>query len=172
MSSVLGIDVSSHAIDLVKLDEETTSALWLRVPLDGATSFDRLRQIPLAMPHGSFYDNVYLAAIERPKTRFMPSAAALFPVFGAVVACLPAALELWDVPPTAWRHGLGLKGNAKKEECALKVIRLLQIGDDGILTLNWPQDAYDAYAIAFYARELNSRGIALDQAREKQLTVI
>lgn len=175
MSSVLGIDVSSHAIDLIQLDETSTAAEWTRLPLAGATSFDRLRQVADVMPSASWYDDTYLIAIERPKTRFMPSAAALFPIFGAVIAHLPATLPVWDVSPTDWRRGLGLKGNAKKDECAARVGEIIR---PTIITTRyreiieeWPQDAFDAYAVAFYARELNARGIALEEAREKQLQI-
>ncbi len=169
---VLGIDVSSHAIDLILLNETGVKATWINLQLEGKTSFDRLRRIPEQMPPAAFYDTCYLAAIERPKTRFMSSAAALFPVFGAVVAHLPTDLEVWDVPPTTWRHGLALKGNAKKHEVAEAVCKLASNGAPDHPIWNWSQDAYDAYAVAYYARELNTRGVALDEAREKQLTVV
>jgi Holliday junction resolvasome RuvABC endonuclease subunit len=97
----------------------------------------------------------------------MPSAAALFPVFGAVLACLPNELEVWDITPAQWRHGLGLKGNATKDECAIVVDDLRGAGSP-----DWPQDPIDAYAVAYYTRELNRRGIALDDARQKQLAII
>lgn len=162
MTAVLGIDVSSHAIDLIRLDESTGAADWTRLELHGKTAFDRLRQVPAVMPHGSFYDGVYLAGIETPKTRFMPSAAALFPVYGAVVACLPARLEVWGVHPKSWRHALGLPGNATKEQVAQAVNELLFVtaGMGGFGYVGWPQDAKDAYAVALYARDTNAAGIA------------
>jgi len=168
MSVVVGIDLSSHAIDLVRLDETANRAEWVRLPLEGATSFERCRSVAPAMATlgSGFYDDVYLAAIERPKTRFMPSAAALFPVFGAVLVSLPAALPVWDVSPGDWRKGLGLKGNATKEECAGRCIELGAPEE-----WEYP-DPYDAFAVAFFARELNSRGLtsaaALSGAHEEQ----
>lgn len=174
MSAVLGIDVSSFAIDLVKLDETTNEATWERLPLTGKTAFDRLRQVHVQMHSDAWYDDCYLAAIERPKTRSFVSASALWPVFGAVVALLPPGLLVWDVPPTAWRQELGLPGNASKDECATAVDLLR--GDlapcptttgcdcDGecdkwLTWREWPQDAFDAYAVAYYARENNRRAI-------------
>lgn len=159
MSHVLGIDVSSHAIDMVKLDEETNRAEWTRHVLKGKTAFDRLRQVAAAMPPASYYDDVYLTAIETPKTRFMPSAAALFPVYGAVIAHLPARMLVWDVHPKTWRHALGLAGNATKEQVAVAVRDLwlddLRPGE----VRNWSQDALDAYAVALYARDTNRAGV-------------
>lgn len=159
MSCVLGIDLSSNAIDLVILDETTNKGTWLRCDLRGKTFFERLRAVPAAMPRWGFYEDqgVYLAAIETPKTRFMPSAAALFPVYGAVIACLPRALPVWDVHPTAWRQTLGLAGNATKQAVADAVHAIDDDSPDPIW--EWPQDALDAYAIARYARDTNAAGI-------------
>jgi Holliday junction resolvasome RuvABC endonuclease subunit len=173
MPSVLGIDISSRAIDFVRLDETTNDATWERLELTGETSFERLRSIGDAGRWDiAWFEDVYLAIIERPKTRFMPSAAALFPVFGAVVALLPAKLELWEVAPTTWRHGLGLKGNAKKAEVAEAVRRLACGAEPEHPILDWPQDAYDAYAVAYWARAINQRGLDLDAAKDKQLVIV
>lgn len=173
VSSVLGIDVSSRAIDFVWLDETTNEAAWKRVELTGETSFERLRSIPTqGRWNSNYFSDCYLAIIERPKTRFMPSAAALFPVFGAVVALLPSQLELWEVAPTTWRHGLGLKGNAKKAEVAEAVRRIACGAEPEHPILNWSQDAYDAYAVAYWARAINQRGLDLDAAKEKQLVIV
>lgn len=175
MSTVLGIDLSSKNIDLVWLDEDGPAARWERLPLGTAKTpaFERLRNVPgqLRRAIAREGENCYLAAIERPKTHSFVSAAACFPVFGAVVACLPPGLEVWDVAPAQWKQGLGLKGNASKEECAAAVRDLwlddLKAGE----IRTWSQDALDAWAVAYYARELNTRGVSLEQAREKQLVL-
>lgn len=161
MSSVLGIDLSSFAIDLVRLDEETNAAEWTRVTLgtDKTPALDRLRNVALLMPPPSFYDEVYLAAIEVPYgTGQAGTQAKLNRVFGAVLACLPQSLHVWDVMPGAWRKELGLPGNASKTECAVAVQRLRRAQDVYPRSLEvWPQDALDAYAVAFYARTVNER---------------
>ncbi len=166
MAAVLGIDLSSKNIDLVWLDEDGPGARWERLPLAGPTSFARCRAVRAAMPPASAYEGCYLAAIERPRTQSMVSAAALFPVFGAVLACLPAALEVWDVLPQHWKQGLGLGGNASKHEAACAVDDLRGVGSP-----DWPQDALDAWAVAYYARELNARGVGAEEARERQLVL-
>lgn len=159
MSVVLGIDVSSHAIDLVRIDENTGEAVWDRCKLHGRTGFDRLRNVGRAMPRwaSGWYDAVLLAAIETPKTGFLKSAGTLFPVYGAVVACLPptSTLEVWDVHPLHWRHGIDLPGNASKAQVAARVRELYPPADEW----QWPQDACDAYAVARYALTTHQRGI-------------
>jgi Holliday junction resolvasome RuvABC endonuclease subunit len=159
MSSVLGIDLSTRAIDLVKLDESTNAATWTRVELEGKTALERLRNITKDSihRHTGFWDDVYLVGIEAPMSRQQPGTLAkLSRVFGAVVACLPPLLEVWEVSPVAWRKELGLPGNASKEECA-DAVRNIHMS---ITSYNWPQDALDAYAVAYYARQVNARGIA------------
>lgn len=171
MSSVLGIDLSTKAIDLVRLDETTNRADWTRIELEGKSAFDRLRHLPLMMRHPAYgldFDDVYLAAIEAPMSRGQSGTLAkLSRVFGAVVACLPPALEVWEVAPAAWRKELGLSGHASKEEVARSVRSLMAVYGDTTITFDfthpcfqWPQDALDAYAIAYYARQVNARGVA------------
>ena len=156
MSSVLGIDLSSKAVDLVKLDETTNQATWRRVELEGKTAFERLRSISYRMPFRAYLDDVYLIAIEAPMSRGQPGTLAkLSRVFGAVLMWIPSGFEVWEVSPVAWRKELGLPGNASKEEAAFAVDDLRGPG-----TPDWPQDALDAYAVAYYAREQNRRGIA------------
>jgi hypothetical protein len=155
MSSVLGIDISSHHVDFVTLDETTSDAEWTRVRLVGSDAFVRLRDTAWQMPSRGWLEDhgVYLVAVEVPKTRFLKSAAALFPVYGAVVAAFPADVEVWDVHPVKWRDELGLPGNAPKDVCAA---RCVELGAPE----SWPQDAFDAFAVAFYARAVNARAVA------------
>lgn len=155
MSAVLGIDVSSFAIDMVLLDENTNQTVWDHIPLEGATAFDRLRDVPRRMPRWSWYDDIYLAAIEAPMGRGEGGTQAkLNHVFGAVVACLPRGLQtVWQVAPHEWRKELGLPGNAVKQVCAARAVELGAYPD-------WAdQNAYDAWAVAWYARQVNARAI-------------
>ena len=154
MSVVLGVDLSTMAVDLVRLDENTNEGHWDHLHLEGKTAFDRLRQVRRVMPGASFYDDVYLVAVEAPMSRGQAGTLAkLSRVFGAIMACLPAHLLVWEVMPAAWRGELGLSARASKEECQEAVLRLGA-------PYGWRSpDAYDAYAIALYARELNARAI-------------
>jgi hypothetical protein len=174
MSRILGIDLSSFNVDLVALDEDTNAAVWTRLRLgtDKDSALDRLRRVAEAMPPASFYDDIYLAAVESPYgTRLeRGTQAKLNRVFGAVCACLPARVHLWEVMPGDWRKELGLKGNASKEECAEVVRALWRYVPAGGRWHGIPQDALDAYAVAYYAREHNHRGVAETlAARELEL---
>ena len=158
LSTVLGIDLSSRAVDLVKLDETTNAATWQPLYLEGASAFERLRDVHDYMRAVAF-DDVYLVAIEAPMSRGQPGTLAkLSRVFGAVVACIPRELEVWEVAPAAWRKELGLPGNASKDECAeaVEILGRIYLSTG----LRWSQDALDAYAVAYYAREVNARGVA------------
>jgi Holliday junction resolvasome RuvABC endonuclease subunit len=172
VSRVLGIDLSSFNVDLVTLDEDSDAAGWTRVALgtDKDSALDRLRRVAEAMPPASFYEDIYLAAVESPYgTRLeRGTQAKLNRVFGAVCACLPARVHLWEVMPGDWRKALGLKGNASKEECA-EAVRALWLAVPGSAG-DVPQDALDAYAVAYYAREHNHRGVTETlAARELEL---
>lgn len=159
MSRVLGIDLSSFAVDLVAIDEEGDEAVWHRVTLgdDKVPALDRLRSVPGRMPPASFYDDVYLVAIEAPYGRGEAGTQAkLNRVFGAVIASLPVGLLVWEVTAGDWRKGLGLKGNATKEECAAAVTLLWRYA---ATHFDVPQDALDAFAIARYARDVNAAGV-------------
>jgi len=171
VSGVLGIDLSTNAVDLVRLDGETDNARWMRLDLKGGeklTALERLRRVAGLMPSASFYDDVYLVAVEAPYgTGQAGTLAKLSRVFGAVVACIPQRLEVWEVMPGDWRKELGLGGNASKEECALRVCSLRH---QALVRWNvehwphamwevWPQDALDAWAVAYYARQVNQREV-------------
>lgn len=156
MSVVVGVDLSTVAVDLVRLDETGNDAHWEHLHLEGKTAFDRLRQVRRVMPGPSWYDDVYLVAVEAPMSRGQSGTLAkLSRVLGAVVACVPAPLVVWEVAPAAWRRELGLSGHASKEQVAEAVDDLR-----GLARTLWPQDALDAYAVAYYARELNARALA------------
>ena len=170
MSRVLGIDLSSFNVDLVAIDETTDFASWARLELgsDKVHALDRLRQVPVLMPTTSFYDDIYLVAIEEPYgSNQAGTQAKLNRVLGAVLACIPQEVQVWTVMPGDWRKALGLPGNASKEEAALAVCALRQ---DELVRWNvehwphrewevWPQDACDAYAVARCARDRNARAV-------------
>jgi Holliday junction resolvasome RuvABC endonuclease subunit len=155
VSCVVGIDLSTRAVDLVRLDETSNQGTWDHLHLEGKTALERLRQVPRVMPRRSLYwESVYLIAVEAPMSRGQQGTMAkLSRVLGAIVACLPAGVEVWEVAPVQWRKELGLSGHASKETCAEAVVELG--APAGWLT----QDAYDAYAVAYYARQVNARAL-------------
>ncbi len=155
MSVCVGIDLSSKAVDLVRLDENKDEATWVRLLLDGAKAWDRIRQIRGLMPPGSmFWDDVYLVAIERPFIRAGQDVVRL--AEGAVLACIPAHLQAWEVSVSQWKKALGIPIREKPDASAFPGM-LYTSGPNGEV---WPQDAFDALGVALYARETNANGIA------------
>ena len=153
-----------------KKEETSDDAEWIRLALgtDKISALDRLRQVPLLMPRNSFYEDIYLVAIEEPYgSNQAGTQAKLNRVLGAVLACVPQEVQVWTVMPGDWRKALGLAGNASKEEAALAVCALRQAA---LARWNvehwphrewevWPQDACDAYAVARCARDRNNRAV-------------
>jgi Holliday junction resolvasome RuvABC endonuclease subunit len=156
MSSVLGIDLSSFAVELVKLDETTSAAGWTHVHLHGGNALQRLRDLPRQMPRwgSGWYDDVYLVAIEAPySTGQAGTLAKLSRVFGAITMCVPPRLEIWEIAPHDWRRELELPGNATKERGNARAVELGAPRD-------WKdENAYDAFSVAWCARQINDRGI-------------
>jgi hypothetical protein len=168
-SSVVGVDLSSKALDLVKLDESSNRAEWVRVELAGKTAWERtlnVREKLRDYSHLGWWDDVYLVAIEAPMG-FRSNA--LDRVVGAVAASLPYRLRsperCWVVRPDEWKQGLGLKAKPTAED-----MRRLTEGKER-LWASLPdvydeagrQNGRDAYCLAMWARDTNAKAVA-DQA--------
>lgn len=165
--NVVGIDLSTRAIDLVKLAENDNSAEWVRCDLAGPTAWERALAARDAISGsdgsgprdpkwgtlGGWWDDVYLVAIETPVN---DQKRVLRLIQGAVIASLPTRLRqphsCWDVHPSTWKAGLGLKGKPTEEDIFRMTGRVEPIGAD--------QNARDAYCLAMYARDLNARAVA------------
>ena len=148
---VVGIDLSSRAVDLVRLDENNDEAEWVSVPLVGQNAWDRTRTIPSAMPAASWWSETYLVAIEQP---FGPSRLAqsvLMRAQGAILASIPDRITVWEVRPEVWKKHVGVAPRDKPSWSAFPP----SFFDD-----YWPQDARDALGVALYARGTNAAGIA------------
>jgi hypothetical protein len=106
------------------------------------------------MPSRSWPEDrgVYLAAIEKPTAASFVSAAAQFPVFGAVAVSLPASLMVWSLSPAEWKRELGVRLQTKPsvDEIAAVVCEV---------AYSWPQDALDACGVAYAAWEINGRAV-------------
>lgn len=149
---IAGVDFSSRFVDIVKLDETTDAATWHRFPLEGSDAFDRARSVGLAVPGRamSFWDDILAVGIEDPRGY---GAGSLYRVQGAVLSCVPAGTLVQPWIPSAWRKAVGLKGNASKEDVWYHAHGYRKGG-----SMNWPQDACDAYCIALATRSLLQHG--------------
>lgn len=157
MSSVLGIDYSTRAIDLVYLDESTDAARWHRIPLEKGIA--GIRQIRGGYAWAAELEDVYLVAIEDPMSVGMTQAKVLGRICGAVTAALPRSHEVWLMRPDEWRMACGMKGNASKAAVYEFAILMGQEGGSE----DWfrlPQDACDAFCIAYAARSINAKAVA------------
>jgi len=168
---IAGIDLSTHAIDVVTVPLEGVGApVWHRFPLEGPTSFDRARRVRDAMPArtSAFWDEVTEIGIEEP-AGFTASHA--MRIQGGVLACLPPALKVTKWMPSQWRKAAGLKGNASKSDVYQYVASAYRPGwttmrqlpwrhgqENGFgymstaTEMDWPQDACDAYCVALATR--------------------
>lgn len=168
MASVVGVDLSTRALDLVKLDESSNRAEWVRCELEGKNAWERTLKVRRAIVSGvpsrghgkgmryrvesSWWDDVYLVAIEAP---YGHGSDLLNRVVGAVAASLPARLRVpercWIVRPDEWKRGLGFSGKP-----GYKDVGLLSDAE----FWNDDQNARDAYCLALWARDENAKGVA------------
>jgi hypothetical protein len=161
--NVLGIDLSSKAIDLVLLSENEDRASWTRLTLEGPTAFERARDVAEKMPQPGWYEahGVYLVAIERPFVSHGQDVIRL--VQGAVLAGIPRELQVWEVSVSQWKKPLGIPVRQKPTHYAFPDFTFDGYNPSRPSRTNifpWPQDALDALGVALYARDLNARGIA------------
>lgn len=152
---IAGIDFSTHAIDTVLLDEDTDRATWHRRRLDTAPgdAFEAARRVRDAMPaRGRWLDTVIAIGIEEPAGQ---GTTPLVRVQGAILACLPVTLLIQPLYPVTWKkHSVG-RGDARKP--AIADWAFARLAAAGIDARDWPQDAFDAYAIAYATREFLRR---------------
>jgi hypothetical protein len=153
--NTLGIDLSSRFIDLVLLDENSDRAEWTRIVLEGATAFERAREVAEWMPQPGWYEahGVYLIALERPFVRRGQDVIRL--IQGCVLAELPRALEVWEVSPSQWKNALGVPMRDKPTSLTFP-----EFGADHGELAYWPTDALDALGVALYARDTNAALVA------------
>ncbi|MBA2708042.1 MAG: hypothetical protein H0U59_09585 [Gemmatimonadaceae bacterium] len=152
---VAGIDLSTFAVDVVKVPLDAGAPEWSHYPLTGVDAWERTRSVAQALPGPSsaYWDDVCAIGVEEPRGK---SAGVIYRVQGAVLARLPVATLVHPLVPSEWRRIVGLKGNASKEDVrvhALAEIREFAVG-------NWraaSYDATDAFCIAVATRSLISQ---------------
>jgi hypothetical protein len=150
VSYLAGIDYSTHAVDVVLLDEDTGQATWHRTELKGADAFDRARRLRWAQPiPDNEWEAVLAVGIEDPRGH---NAGALYRVQGAILARLPSFLLVHPLIPSQWRKLVGLPGNASKAGVARWALKQPGIRDWPAATI--PFDATDAYCIALATQKL------------------
>lgn len=157
---IAGIDYSSRAIDIVLIDDDTRAGSWLRIPLEGDTPLDRARSLRGRLPLRSWWDDhgVYLIGIEDPRGHHAHTAKALGFAGGAVAALLPSGIPIVQTMTAEWKRLTVGRGSATKEQVAAWS-RHEMYHAHSLTPVLWPQDAYDAYAIARAVELLNNQAI-------------
>jgi hypothetical protein len=155
VSLVAGIDYSTHAIDVVLIDEDTLKPEWHRFPItdDALTgtwignAFDRTRSVRQALASGyELWEQVLAVGIEEPRGI---SAGKLYRIQGAILTSIPYGLLVQPWIPSEWRKAVGLKGNASKVDIRDHFLKSLDGSPMSWPSVwDWPQDACDAYCIA------------------------
>jgi hypothetical protein len=165
---VLGVDLSTKAIDLVALDEDNPARCEHRrieLPQPWWTAASWMRNILLIQSVPEWMDdrNIYLAGIERPYGPHRQAISSLHTVLGAFLASMPSGIHAFEVSPADMRRELGLPGNCKKDALALAVMERIGQTNWGT-TSPWPSDALDAWAAGHAALRINERGTPLEEA--------
>ena len=138
-----GVDYDTKAIHVVLLPEEGP-ARYLPFVMHGHDAFERTRVVRDVMPARGWWEDegVIAIGIEEPMGQ---NTRPLNRVQGSVIACLPSSLLVQPLMPHEWRRDIGLPGNASKEDVHSYLFQDAAVIDsDG----EWPQDAFDAYALA------------------------
>lgn len=156
MSAIAGIDLSSHAVDCVLIDENDHRVIaWHRWQLTAnGDAFDRTRWVRDSMPSRGWWkdEGVIAAGIEDPRGQ---SAGVIYRVQGAIISCLPTWLLVHPLNPGEWRKLIGIPGNATKE-----MTRDWVRAQVGSVAGSWPNDATDAYGIARATSSLLDQSVA------------
>lgn len=170
---VLGIDYSTHSIDLVTLpfddpEETLDDAEWRCVELlQQRRKRDELGEYGLRaallvrdrLSGVLGWDSIALTFIEKPYSIGKATLAALSLVEGAIVASLPYLVRrsaVNDISAQEWKAAFVGRANASKSDV---VARALELG----LEPGLPQDAYDAAGIAWAGRAIQRAD--MDDAR-------
>ena len=147
---VVGIDISTRAIDLVALDENEDKATWRHITIDGPDAFTRCRRIADIATFGPMFDNAYLVALERPFIRKGQDVIRL--AQGVLLGRIPSRLPVWEVPVSQWKNHAKIPMRAKPDDTTFPDV-------EWALPVEH-QDTYDALGVALYARDTNAAGIA------------
>jgi Holliday junction resolvasome RuvABC endonuclease subunit len=159
---VLGIDFSTHAIDLVAVPwdgDRLDDAVWQRIelgPVDRDDQRERGGFLPSLRVHDRVlqrfdWDSIALVYIEDPMGVSIGAAKALGRISGAIAASLPARIRndtnrVNPMRDNDWKRVL--TGNPKASKATVRK----RVEGLGFLRLGAGQDAFDAAGIAWAAR--------------------
>lgn len=156
---IAGVDISSRAVDIVLLDDDTEQATWHHYALAGATPYERARDSCNVLPSRSWWEDngVWLVGLEDPRGPHAHTMKALGAAVGAFLALLPRDLTVIPTIAQEWKRlTVGAPGAGKDSVARWARAQLGQTDHE-----TWNQDGYDAYAIARAVRVLNNSALTL-----------
>lgn len=157
---IAGVDISSFAIDIVLLDDDTDDATWHHFALRGSTPFERARNARLVLPGRSWWEDcgVWLLGYEDPVGHHAHTAKALGLALGAVAVLLPPSLVCVATQASEWqRKFTGWKKQPRTSAERKELVRCR--ADELGFTPGKNSNATDAYGIAWVIRSLNDAAI-------------
>jgi hypothetical protein len=159
MSYFAGIDLSTKAIDVVMLEEDTDRAQHHRRRLDvkPGKALERIRRIRGALPaRTAWHDSgVLLIAIEEPYSRAsMSGQVPILMAIGAILACLPEDLPVDLLRADDWRRACELPTRGPRDQLKTAAIKFTERHWSNQPTYI-DDNAADAYCLAWTARQLH-----------------
>lgn len=140
MSWIAGVDFSTFTVDTVLIDEDQLrEPRRQRIRMFGGNAFDRVRGLRYAL-HDVDIDDVLAVGVEG-IAYYGHNAVDMARVQGVIVAQLPLELRVLAIAPTDWKRRTVGRGNATKDD-------VREWATVQSRCSSWPQDAYDAFAIA------------------------
>lgn len=159
---IAGLDISTKAIHICSLPEDTNEAQLHVVRLDTERGdvTERIRRLRDRMPsRGAWRDEGYtLIAIERPYFAAQ-SIGPMMAVYGALLQLFPANMPLLELKSDEWRKACGLRLRKRRDEGS----DVLKRESVAFAREQWrdppplDHDAAEAFAIAYAAREIDLR---------------
>lgn len=164
MTALIGFDISTREITaaIVPLDHDTTltdgnPVRFLVEPLTKTTDdgvryqevHDSVRRIFHVAP-----DDVCLAYVERPYSRFAKAIAPMMGVYGAVMASIPSHVSRAGIAPSEWRAELGLPQRLSKQD-AISEARLWLLLK--VVVADLTEHQAEALLVALAGRSINDR---------------
>lgn len=159
---ICGLDISTRAIHIASLPEDTNHAQLHVVRLDTkrGDAIERIRRLRDVMPARRAWrdEGCALIAIERPY-HHSPGIAVMMAVYGALLQLFPADMPLLELRSDDWRA-----------ECGIPIRKPRDAGSDfhkraavAFARSRWPDappldhDAAEAFCVAWAAREIELR---------------
>lgn len=162
---VAGVDISTRAIHIVSLAEDTNHAELhvVRVDTERGDATERLRRLRDRMPARTAWRDAgcTLIAVEKPWFDG-PSLGPMMAVYGALLQCFPADLPLLELKADEWRKACGLRVRRRRDEGsdALKRESVRFAREQWTECPPVDHNGAEAFAIAYAAREIGLRAEA------------